>query len=175
MAGGPIPCQFCGNYFCGMRPDGIAIEKCEGYYRDKMSLRDKTIKMEPLPETLAYEAGKKATFHELEMFLTAYLGDDFFARKFSDCIDLIRKKNSDYTQGQGARDRIAHFREAAKDLDLPMLKIWQVFVRKHWATIQKFANGGTLESEPIGGRIDDVINYMVLLAAIIEDGKTGEE
>jgi len=136
-----------------------------------MNLRDKTIR----PEPLVYEITAPTTYGELKTVLEVYLGDEFFARKFADCIDLIKKKNSDYTQGHGQHDRIAHFREAAKDLDLPMLKIWQVFVRKHWATIQKFANGGVLESEPIDGRIDDVINYMVLLAAIIEDGKTGDE
>lgn len=165
-AGGLV--KHCGNYFC------ITTNQCEGCL-SHMSLRDKTIPPEPLPENLVYDLGKKATKYELEAYITAYLGDEFFARKFADCIDLIRKKNSDYTQGHGAHDRIAHFRAAAQDLDLPMLKIWQVFVRKHWATIQKFANGGKLESEPIDGRIDDVINYMVLLAAIIEDGKADIE
>lgn len=108
---------------------------------------------------------------DLVAYLTAYLGDEVFAKRFADCIDLIKAKNSDYTQGTAERDRIAHFREAARDLELPMLKIWQVFVRKHWAAVQKFANGGNLESEPIDGRINDIINYMVLLGAIIEDGK----
>ncbi|MBV9125656.1 MAG: hypothetical protein JO112_20085 [Planctomycetes bacterium] len=109
---------------------------------------------------------------DLLAYLTGYLGDPVFAKRFADCIDLIRAKNADYTQGTAQRDRIAHFREAAKDLELPMLKVWQVFVRKHWAVIQKVANGGHAESEPIDGRINDVINYMVLLGAILDDGKT---
>lgn len=112
---------------------------------------------------------------QLKAVLEAYLGDEFFARVFADCIDLIKKKNSDYTQGESKRDRVAHFREAAKELKLPMMKIWQVFVRKHWAAVNKFANGGNLESEPISGRIHDIINYMVLFAAIIEDEKLGED
>ena len=109
---------------------------------------------------------------DLEAYIAGYLGDTFFAKKFADCIDLIRAKNSDYTEGNGKRDRIAHFRSASADLKLPMMKIWQVFIRKHWSTVQKFANGGEIESEPIDGRINDIINYMVLLAAIIEDEKT---
>ncbi len=162
--GDPI-CGKCGSHWCFGTCNEIK------YTKEFMSLRDKTIQPEPLPENLAWDLGKKATKYELEAYLTAYLGDDFFARKFADCIDLIRAKNSDYTEGKGDRDRIAHFRAAAKDLELPMLKIWQVFVRKHWSTIQKFANGGTLESEPIDGRINDIINYMVLFAAIVEDEK----
>ena len=111
--------------------------------------------------------------NELKTVLTEYMDDEFFAGVFADCIDLIKKKNADYTEGAAERDRIAHFREAAQDLELPMTKIWQVFVRKHWAAVRKFANGKHLESEPIEGRVHDIINYMVLLRAIIEDGKTG--
>lgn len=111
---------------------------------------------------------------ELKTVLAEYLHDDFFAGVFADCIDLIKKKNSDYTEGAAQRDRIAHFREAAEDLELPMTKIWQVFIRKHWAAVRKFVNKGSLESEPIEGRIHDIINYMVLLLAIIEDERTAK-
>jgi hypothetical protein len=115
--------------------------------------------MVPLPEDKV----------DLRQILTEYLDDEFFAGVFAECIDLLKKKNSDYTRGAAGRDRIAHFRETAVELELPMMKIWQVFVRKHWAAVQKFANGKQLESEPIAGRIYDIINYMVLLLAIIED------
>lgn len=172
MSTGDPQCGKCLQYFCFGTCNEIK------YTKEFMSLRDKSVgRLEPFEnvEGVAYEAGKARNKAALESYLTGYLGDDFFARKYADCIDLIRAKNSDYTEGKGAKDRIAHFRAAAKDLELPMMKIWQVFVRKHWSTIQKFANGGHLESEPIDGRIDDVINYMVLLAAIIEDEKKETE
>ncbi len=160
-------CRWCGAYFC--------VGDCLLRVTEE-ALREAGTKMaEEKPDYGTYQIKTASNWGELKSVLFAYLGDEFFARKFADCIELIRVKNSDYTQGKGSRDRIAHFREAAKDLDLPMMKIWQVFVRKHWATIQKFANGGKLESEPIDGRINDVINYMVLLAAIIEDEKAGDE
>ena len=63
----------------------------------------------------------------------------------------------------------------AKDYDLPMEKVWAVFTEKHIGAIRKYVKDGSVESEPIDGRINDIINYMVLLAAIIDDQKTGEE
>jgi hypothetical protein len=136
-----------------------------------MSLRDKTIRHEKNSEQLAWEAGKTASKFDLEMYLTAYLGDDFFARQFTDCIDMIRKKNADYSQGEQKGDRIAAFRRIAKDVNITMEQAWAVFCQKHWGAVMKYVKEGTVESEAIEGRIHDVINYMVLLAAIIDDRK----
>lgn len=176
-------CPYCGSYWCGVSPSG-ASPRC--YERYEMSMRPKTEFPRPrLPSPFDLsdveepnrpiedltDLLEETKEQDLLAYLTAYLGDPVFARRFADCIDLIKAKNSDYTGGQAKRDRIAHFREAARDLDLPILKIWQVFTRKHWSAIQKFVNGGTLESEPVDGRINDIINYMVLLGAIIDDKK----
>lgn len=136
-----------------------------------MSLRDKTIKPERTAEFVAYEDGKKATKYELEAYLTAYTGDDFFARQFADCLDLIRKKNADYSQGEQKGDRIAAFRRLAKDNGITMEQVWGVLCGKHLGAVHKFIKEGIVESEHIEGRIHDVINYMILLAAIIDDGK----
>lgn len=162
---GFVPCQYCGNYYCGVEHD-IQTERCEGYY---MSLRDKTMKFEKLPENLAYDSGKYATKHEVEAYLTAYLGDDFFARRFADCMELIRAKNADYSQGEQKGDRIAAFRRIGRDIDVSMQKVWAILAQKHWGAIMKYVKDGILESEPIEGRINDLINYFVLLSAIVED------
>lgn len=141
-----------------------------------MSLRDKNIKREITTEELAHFSGKTASKWDLESFLTAYMGDDFFARKFADCIDLIKKKNADYSQGEQQGDRIAAFRRIARDVNITMEQAWAVFCQKHWGAVMKYVKDGVVESEAIDGRINDIINYMVLLSAIIEDKKVkGEE
>jgi hypothetical protein len=140
-----------------------------------MSLRDKTIRPEKGSEQLAWEAGKVASKWDLEMYLTAYTGDDFFARKFAECLDLIKRKNADYSQGEQKGDRIAAFRRIAKDVGITMEQAWSVLCQKHWGAVMKYVKEGTLESEPIEGRITDIINYMVLLAAIVEDRKKDQE
>lgn len=136
-----------------------------------MSLRDKTIKSLPTSEHLAWDAGKAASKYDVEAYLTAYMGDDFFARKFVECMDLIKKKNADYSQGEQKGDRIAAFRRIARDVNITMEQAWAVFCQKHWGAVMRYVKEGSVESEPIEGRITDVINYMVLLSAIIEDRK----
>lgn len=116
---------------------------------------------------------KDATRDDLHAFLTAYMGDPVFAKRFADCIDLIRAKNADYTQGTAKKDRIAAFRRISADIGVPMEKVWAIFCQKHWGAVMKFVKDGQVESEPIDGRINDIINYMVLLGAIIDDGKSG--
>ena len=108
---------------------------------------------------------------ELREILSKYMGDSFFANRFMDCIDMMKVKNADYSQGEQKGDRIAAFRRIAKDINITMPQAWAVFCQKHWGAVMKFVKDGVLESEPIESRISDVINYMVLLAAIVEDGK----
>lgn len=166
-------CPFCGRTTC----DGaqcVAPSKVE----DSVSVRDKAVKLERLPdvdpqdrEVLARDVGSTATHGELEEFLVGYLGDEVFAKRFADCMTMIRVKNADYSQGEQKGDRIAAFRRISRDIDVPMTKVWAIFCQKHWGAIMRFVKEGQVESEPIDGRINDVINYMVLLGAIIGDEK----
>lgn len=107
--------------------------------------------------------------------VTGYLGDAVFAKQFVDCMSMMRVKNADYSQGEQKGDRIAAFRRIAHDINIPMTKAWAVFCQKHWGAIMRFIKEGSVESEPIEGRITDVINYMVLLAAIIADENNENE
>ena len=104
--------------------------------------------------------------------LVEYLGDDVFAARFLDCMDIIRTKNADYTQGTAKRDRVAAFRRIAGDVNITMKQAWAVFAQKHWGAVMKFVKDGQVESEPIDGRINDMINYMVLLGAIVDDERS---
>lgn len=115
--------------------------------------------------------GSDLTKDELAQVLAAYLRDPVFARRFADCMEMIRKKNADYTQGTEKRDRIGAFRRIGADIDVPMTKVWAIFAQKHWGAVMKFVKDGQVESEPIDSRINDLINYFVLLGAIIHDGE----
>lgn len=117
--------------------------------------------------------GSDLTRDELEQVLVGYLRDPVFAKRFTDCMEMIRRKNADYTQGVEKRDRIAAFRRIGGDIDVPMTKVWAIFAQKHWGAVMKFVKDGRVESEPIDSRINDLINYFVLLGAIIHDGEEG--
>lgn len=144
-------------------------------------MEQKTVTLPPLmnrpftaPE-LARQTGSTASPVELLEFLTGYLGDHVFAKRFADCISMIRAKNADYSQGEHRGDRIAAFRRISHDIDVPMVKAWAVFCQKHWGAIMRFVKDGITESEPIDGRINDIINYMVLLGAIVDDMRASDE
>lgn len=132
---------------------------------------DEMTKVEEPMAGMGVKKAADATKDDLVAFLTAYLRDPVFAQRFADCVDLIRAKNADYSQGEDKKDRIAAFRRISRDIDVSMPKVWAIFAQKHWGAVMKYVKDGTVESEPIDGRINDLINYFVLLGAIVGDGK----
>lgn len=152
MSGDPV-CMNCG----GLHP-GVCPSAARPVYFDTA-----TFASVPLPEHMSRD--------QLCELLGRYLNDRVFAARFADCMEMIRKKNADYTQGTAKRDRIAAFRRIGGDINVPMTKVWAIFAQKHWGAVMKFVKDGQVESEPIDGRINDLINYFVLLGAIIHDGE----
>lgn len=147
----------------------------EAYKDEKKSIDEICGAIPKGPNSITAEQIQKILSSSLTLplvdYLKNYMKDDVFATRFAECIDMLKAKNSDYTEGKAAKDRIAHFRAAAEKHDVSMTKIWGIFVDKHWSAIQKYLKDGQTESEPISGRINDVINYLILLGAIIDDQK----
>jgi len=110
---------------------------------------------------------------DLEAYLTDYLGDAVFAKRFAGCMTMLRAKNADYSQGEQRGDRTAAFKRIARDTEISPEKVWYVFFSKHIGAIVSYIKRGQVESEPIDGRIDDAINYLVLLGDLIgqKDGQ----
>ena len=171
MATGDPQCPLCGLAFplCGFPYDGRCISD-DMSMRPKQELHIKRLPSEPFTVG-SREMGQALGHREMRDVLAGYLGDDFFAEKFLECIDLIKVKNADYSQGEQKGDRIAAFRRIARDINITMEQAWAVFCQKHWGAVMKYIKEGSVESEPIEGRITDIINYMVLLSAIIADGE----
>lgn len=87
--------------------------------------------------------------------------------------DLLIKKGGEYSSEE---DQLSNFKSSAKDLRLTPLQIALVYSHKHFSAIcnyvRKDAKGLTQNlSEPIEGRIDDLINYCFLLKALIKDSQ----
>lgn len=86
------------------------------------------------------------------------------------CMRTFRVKGADYTSG--SPDRLVNFKEAADDTGITPRQAWYVLVRKHWSAIRTFVRKGRVESEPLAGRIVDVIVYSTLLYLMaLEDGE----
>lgn len=84
---------------------------------------------------------------------------------------LSKLKGGEYA---GDSDRLANFRRNGAALGLPMETIWAVYAAKHWDAIQQWIVdqrlGTTRERlEPISGRIDDLLVYLLLLKAMVQE------
>jgi len=85
--------------------------------------------------------------------------------------DLAQSKGGEYS---GDFDRLANFRRNAERLGLSMEHVWAVYSAKHWDAIMQFvqdlSTGKTRpRSEPIQGRVDDLIVYLLLFKAMLSE------
>ena len=94
------------------------------------------------------------------------------ADTFQELININNTKGHDYA---GETDSLANFKDEASVLDLRPEQVWAVFAGKHWRAIMTFCKEGDVASEPIEGRIHDLIMYGFLLLGIIEDRKRAHE
>lgn len=86
---------------------------------------------------------------------------------FDDCVKLTETKGDDYTKGN--EDVLINFKEGAF-LGLTSYQILGVYMKKHIDSIFNYIkNDGQTESEPIEYRIQDAINYLVFLQALIKE------
>ncbi len=89
---------------------------------------------------------------------------------------LSKHKGGEYA---GDTDRLANFRRNGRALGLPMATIWAVYAAKHWDAVMQYIkdqNTGTKRTrlEPIGGRVDDLLVYLLLFKAILEETDAGQ-
>lgn len=83
---------------------------------------------------------------------------------------LTRTKGAEYA---GSNNQLANFYRLSDMLGLPPEAILLVYLTKHMDSIQSYIRGLTTghlspASEPITGRIDDALLYLILLRALIE-------
>jgi hypothetical protein len=89
----------------------------------------------------------------------------------NDLIFLTDTKGADYTVGDS--DQLANFKNISFDTGIHVEQALMVFLNKHLSAIKMWVkrnrNMDYKPSEPIDGRIDDAILYLILLKAIIVD------
>ena len=101
-----------------------------------------------------------------------------FDALFSETVDRLEKlamvKGGEYAVN--SRDRLSNFRKAAEDLGVPMELIWKVYAQKHWDSVSTYVKdllhgADRPRSEPIEGRADDLIVYLILFKAMCDERK----
>lgn len=84
---------------------------------------------------------------------------------------LAASKGSEYS---GDSDRLDNFRRNGADVGLPMETVWRVYAGKHWDALTTYirdlqAGKQRTRSEPIDGRVDDLLVYLLLFKAMLEE------
>jgi len=79
---------------------------------------------------------------------------------------ITATKGAEYSNDE---DQLANFKRLAAELGLPDIKVCLVYLTKHLDAIKSYAKRGEVMSEPIEGRIDDAILYLILLKGLIRD------
>lgn len=109
---------------------------------------------------------------------------EFYARTeefFKENLKVMQSKGSEYS---GSDDKFANFKRLAKMQGIPAESIWLTYFTKHFDSLVSFirrVNQGesvagieaTL-SEPIAGRIGDMINYLYILKGMLDEKKEYE-
>lgn len=106
------------------------------------------------------------------------LANEHFRESVLACWRIYDKKGNDYTRGLGDLDRTDNFKKAADNNGVSPFQAWGVYFYKHESALWRFLKEGQVESEPIEGRIHDIINYSILLLLLIKEQRansTGEQ
>ena len=91
---------------------------------------------------------------------------------FEEIRAIRASKGKDYSRGEA--DTLSNFKRHAEALDLTPEQVWAVYAGKHWDAIITYCKRGQVESEPIGGRIDDALTYLLILKGLIADRERAE-
>ena len=96
---------------------------------------------------------------------------------FREIKQLVQVKGGEYS---GDVDRLANFRRNAEDQGLQMEAVWRTYAGKHWDALTQYVkdlNTGKQRqrSESLGGRVDDLIVYLLLFKAMLRERQTEGE
>lgn len=92
---------------------------------------------------------------------------------FTEIRKLAATKGHEYS---GDDDRLENFRRNAAALGVSKETIWAVYAAKHWDALMQYIkdqNVGDMRerAEPITGRVHDLLVYLTLFAAMLDEKK----
>lgn len=77
-------------------------------------------------------------------------------------------KQPEYTKM--SEDVLANFKNSGKNLDVPALYVWSIFMDKQLSSVQAHIKNPNLErAEPIESRFADLYNYILLGYALFKE------
>jgi hypothetical protein len=97
--------------------------------------------------------------------------DKLVTQTWETITELGKKKGGEYA---GDHDRLENFKRNGERLGLPMEVIWAVYASKHYDAITQYcadvlAGKTRTRMESLAGRADDLIVYLMLFKAILQE------
>lgn len=86
-------------------------------------------------------------------------------------LDLSDLKRIEYTEGNQNDNVLWNFENIAQSVNLEPLQVLSVYLYKHLSSLKSYFKAGKEYSEPIEGRISDIINYLLLMVAMLQKYK----
>ena len=87
-----------------------------------------------------------------------------------DCLNLLRSKGQAYS---GNDDVNSNFKKVAELLGLSKYQVWNVYFNKHIFSINNAIKDNPINpqdrTEGLYGRIIDAINYLIILASLLQE------
>lgn len=88
---------------------------------------------------------------------------------FDDCQQTREAGQKEYAHDE--QNALANFERLEFDLKISREKVLWVYMKKHLDGILSYLNGHKSQREDVRGRIKDVIVYLILLWAMIDDNE----
>lgn len=92
---------------------------------------------------------------------------DIMTAVFAECQNLRNAGQEEYAHSD--ENALSNFEHLASDLKLSREKILLVYFKKHYDGVVSWVNGHKSQREGVQGRINDMIVYLCLLRAMVED------
>ena len=84
------------------------------------------------------------------------------------CFAIMKSKGESYS---GLEDKLGNFKRCSKLSGTRIEQTWFTYFVKHFDALSSYIRGEYKDSEPIEGRIQDLINYLFLLYGILKEQK----
>lgn len=100
---------------------------------------------------------------------------------FNECLETLDKKGTEYQNNplNAEIDVFRNFKRTGEELGIDKMTVLFIFMKKHWDSISGYVKNkqaGITPSltEPINGRIMDLINYLLILNSMIKENNVEE-
>ena len=100
--------------------------------------------------------------------------DDEINHFLADIFDTMTRKGHDYRQGNDT-DILHNFRSVAEQIGIRKEDVWFTYFYKHYSALVTYIKErGQSESEPVEGRIEDMIVYLLLFYKMVKEQKKND-